>query len=332
MIAIGAIALSGCSAQQAGTSSASGGAAQQPAAHPAPSTVPADMGSGKRDGDFPRTVTHFKGKTTLDKAPEKVVVINTGQADALLTLGVVPVGSTSAEGADMVPRYLADAYPQFAEQLAHVADVGARSAPDVEAIANIRPDLILMNVAGKDPDALYAALTAVAPTIATEGTGLNWQQDFLLLADGLGRTEAAQKILDGFHARAAELGDGLAAPPTVSFLRLTGDELRLYGVASFIGGIAEEAGLLRPASQRFEETSQDISNEQLDLADADWIFYGVQGGQAEAGPLTDAPLWTTLSAVAGKTAIPVDVDTFFLNAGPTAAGKVLDVLADHLHG
>ncbi|TDD41671.1 hypothetical protein E1286_32250 [Nonomuraea terrae] len=65
----------------------------------------------------------------------------------------------------------------------------------------------------------------------------------------------------------------------------------------------------------------------------------MQGGEAVAGPLTNAPLWTTLSAVAGKTAIPVDVDTFFLNAGPTflnagptAAGKVLDVLADHLHG
>ena len=309
----------------------------EPAAAPSPSAgytaprvVPAGMGSGQPDAEFPRTVKHFLGETKLAAVPAKVVVISTGQADVLLTLGQVPAGSTRGDGAELIPKYLGVAYPQHATQLAAVADVGSRTDPDVETIANLAPDLIVMNQAGKDAKALYTALTAVAPTVVTQGTGLYWKQDFLLVADALGKTQQAQGILDGFHRDAAALGASLKTKPTLSFLRLNGDRLRVFGVPSFTGSIAEDAGLARPESQRFAETSQDISAEQLDLGDADWIFYGVQGGPAKAAALTGMPLWPTLTAVAGSTAIAVDDDVFYLNTGPTAARGVLTALGQHL--
>ncbi|QXE38523.1 ABC transporter substrate-binding protein [Streptomyces sp. GMY02] len=329
----GALLLTGCSTDSAGSSATEPTRSAEPAdasVHTAPRSVPKGMGSGKPDGEFPRTVTHFEGRTTVKAEPERVVVISTGQADALLTLGTVPAGSTRGDGADLVPRYLIDDFPQYAAQLAKVADVGSRVDPDLEAIANVEPDLILMNIAGKNAKSLYTALSALAPTIATQGTGLYWKQDFLLVADGLGRTARARSILDGFHADAAELGKSLDKPVTVSFLRLNGDRLRVFGVPSFTGSIAEDAGLGRPESQRFDETSEDISNEQLDRADADWLFYGVQDAGAKSSALTGAPLWPTLSAVAGGTAVPVDDDVFYLNTGPTAARDVLAVLKKHL--
>ncbi|MEV6420841.1 ABC transporter substrate-binding protein [Streptomyces sp. NPDC051662] len=330
----GALLLSGCSTNS--TDSSGDGGTSAPSAtpatstHTAPRSVPKGMGSGEPDGQFPRTVSHFEGRTTLEAAPKKVVVISTGQADALLTLGTVPAGSTRGDGADLVPRYLKDDFPKDAAQLAKVVDVGSRVDPDLETIANIEPDLILMNIAGKNAKTLYTALTELAPTIATQGTGLYWKQDFLLVADGLGKTEQARTYLDTFHADAEELGKSLDKPATVSFLRLNGDRLRVFGVPSFTGSIAEDAGLGRPKSQRFDKTSQNISNEQLDRADADWLFYGVQGAESKASALTKAPLWPTLSAVAGKTAIPVDDDVFYLNTGPTAARDVLTVLEKHL--
>ncbi|MFJ7999279.1 ABC transporter substrate-binding protein [Streptomyces sp. NPDC096310] len=328
----GALLLTGCSTSTPTVSSASGpaGTSSAAATHTAPRTVPKGMGSGKPDGEFPRTVGHFEGRTTIGAAPKKVVVISTGQADALLTLGTVPAGSTRGDGADLVPQYLKDDYPQDAAALGKVVDVGSRVDPNLETIANIKPDLILMNVAGKNAKGLYKALTAVAPTVATQGTGLYWKQDFLLVADGLGRTGQARTYLDRFHTDAASLGAALDKPVTLSFLRLNGDRLRVFGVPSFTGSIAEDAGLGRPESQRFDKTSQNISNEQLDRADADWIFYGVQGDAAKAAELTKAPLWPTLSAVAGRTAIPVDDDIFYLNTGPTAARDVLTTLKKHL--
>lgn len=288
----------------------------------APRTMPAGMGSGAADGVFPRTVKHFSGSTTLPAAPKRVVVISTGQADALLTLGVVPVGTTRGDGAELVPRYLLAAFPQATK----VADVGSRVAPDLETIGYLKPDLVVMNTASKDAAALYTSLSAIAPTVATQGTGLYWKQDFLLLADALGKTQQAQRFLDGYHADAAALGASLHPAPAVSFLRKNADRLRIFGVPSFTGSIAEDAGLARPRDQQFGQTSQDISNEELDRADGDWIFYGVQGGPAKAAALTSAPLWPTLTAVAAKTAIPVDDDVFYLNTGPTAAREVLEAL------
>ncbi|MEV4625003.1 iron-siderophore ABC transporter substrate-binding protein [Micromonospora sp. NPDC049523] len=299
--------------------------AAAPTAFTAPRTVPAGMGSDAADGAFPRTVGHFAGSTTVPRQPTRVVVLSTGQLDGLLTLGVVPVAATRGDDAALVPAYLTTAFPQYAAQLAQISDVGGRGEPNLEAVAQVKPDLILMNSSVLKGD-VYKAASAIAPTVVTEGTGVNWKQDFLLIAAAAGRSTQAQGILDTFHTDAAGVGRSLGKPATVSFLRVNGDRTRIFGVASFTGSIAEDAGLARPKSQQFDKTSQDISNEQLDLADADWLFYGVQGGAAKADALTRAPIWPTLEAVVAKRAVAVDDDPWYLNAGPTAARVVLDQL------
>lgn len=283
-----------------------------------PRTMPDGKGSDAPDGQFPRTVDHFLGETKLDAQPKRVIVISTGQADALLTLGIVPAGSTRGDGADLIPPYLKSEFPQHATELGSVADVGARAEPDLEAVASAEPDLILMNVAGKNAEQLYGNLSAIAPTVATQGTGLYWKQDLLLLADAVGKREQAQDWLTTYQDDAAEFGSTLSPAPTVSFLRKNGDRTRVFGVASFTGSVAEDVGLARPESQNFtDKTSRDISGEELALADADWILYGVQGEDASA--LTGAPLWGTLGGVQTDHAVRVDDDVFYLNVGPTAA-------------
>ncbi len=299
-----------------------------PSSRVAPSALPEGKGSGAADGVFPRTVAHWAGSTTVPAAPSRVVVISTGQMDAVLTLGVVPIGSTSPTGGAAVPEYLKKKFADKAKQLGRIADVGSRNEPNIEAVANLKPDLILVNAAGKDLDKLFASLSKVAPTVVTQGTGVNWKPDMLLVADALGKTDEAKRWLDSYHADAAKLGDSVEGSPTVSFVRRTADRTRVFGVASFPGSIAEDAGLTRPESQRFPDTSEDISAEQLQKADGDRIFYGVQGGKAEA--LTSLPLWPTLKGVADGHAVAVDDDPFYLNAGPTAARVVLDQLTTSL--
>lgn len=327
--------LAGCSSSDgapestSASSDASAGVAVGPDGYVTPRRMPEGKGSGESDGVFPRTVVHFQGETPLDQEPKRVVVISTGQADAVLTLGVVPVGSTAGDGADLIPAYLYDAVPKAQDALDAVTSVGDRIAPDIETIANLEPDLILMNTAGKDAQSLHEALSAVAPTVATQGTGLYWKQDFLLLADALGKTEQAQRWLDTYQAEAKAFGETVTGSPTVSFLRRNGDRTRVFGVASFAGSVAEDAGLARPESQRFtDDTSVDISAEQLDQADGDWIFYGVQGG--DDTEITSMPLWPTLGAVGADRAVSVDDDVFYLNVGPTAANEVLTVLESTL--
>lgn len=288
-----------------------------------PRTMPDGKGSDAPDGVFPRTVTHFGGTSTIEAPPEKVVVISTGQVDALLTLGIVPAGATKGEGAELVPAYLTAAFAGQEQALTAVQDVGLRTDPNLEKIATLEPDLILVNTAGNKIDQLYPSLDAIAPTVVTQGTGLYWKQDFLLLGDAVGKREAAQQWLDQYHADAADFGETTPGDATVSLLRRNGDRTRVFGIASFSGSVAEDSGLARPASQVFtDRTSQDLSDEELIAADGGWIFYGVQA-QSDAA-LTSMPLWPSLSAVQSGHVTRVDDDAFYLNVGPTAAREILE--------
>ncbi|WP_083696701.1 iron-siderophore ABC transporter substrate-binding protein [Microbacterium sp. RURRCA19A] len=279
------------------------------------------MGSSEADGVFPREVAHFAGTTRIPAAPERIAVVSTGQLDAVLTLGAVPVAATRAENSGLVPQYLRDAFPADAAQLDGMADIGERTEPDLEAIAQAAPDLILVNsTRGTE---IYDALSAIAPTVVTKGNGVNWKSDFLLIADALGRRSAAQANLDALQADSAAFAQTLPSPaPAVSFLQSTGDRTRIMGVPSFAGGLAQDLGLARPESQRFDETSQDVSAEQIDLADADHVFYAGTG--QGVAYIESAPLWATLDAVAAGRTTVVDFDPWFMNAGPTAARLVQD--------
>ncbi|WP_241492253.1 iron-siderophore ABC transporter substrate-binding protein [Microbacterium testaceum] len=287
------------------------------------------MGSSEADGVFPREVTHFGGVTSITAKPTRIAVVSTGQLDVLLALGTVPVAATRAENSGLVPQYLQDAFPDEAAPLAAMADIGKRTEPDLEAIAQADPDLILINsTRGTE---LYDALSAIAPTVLTKGNGVNWKSDFLLIADALGQEGEARGILDSLQTDSATFAETHAAgEPTVSFLQSTGDRTRIMGVPSFAGGIAEDLGLGRPASQQFDDTSQDISAEQIDLADADHVFYaGIGEGTAF---IEDAPLWKTLGAVADGRAVAVDYDPWFTNAGPVAARLVQDEIVRAVDG
>ena len=287
-----------------------------------PRVLKPGMGSDAADGVFPRQVKHHLGATTVPRAPQRIVVLSTGQIDAMLALGVVPAGAARNDVGHLFAPYLSRAYAASQAQMARTLDLGGRAAPDLEAILALQPDLILVNRAILRPE-IHRLYTRIAPTVVTKGNGLNWKVDFLLLADALGRRQQAQAWLDRFHAEAAAHAARLreGAAPTVSFLQSSRARMRVMGTRSFAGGIAEDMGLARPASQRFPRNSQDLSAEMLDLADADWLFHASRGKG-----LDQSPLWSRLGAVHAGRAVEVDLDAFYLNAGPTAARTVLATL------
>ncbi len=298
-----------------------------------PTALEEGLGSGQADDSFPRTVNHYQGATTIEAAPTKVVIISTGQLDAMLTLGLCPIGSTAASGAEgPVPQYLKDTFPEQLSALEAITPVGSRSEPDLEAIGSLHPDLILTNISGKDDaETLYKNLSAIAPTVTMRGTGQFWKVDFLLLADALGKREAAQKVLDDLTAQAKQAGSTLSAAGKVSLLRKNGEKLRVFGPISFAGSVLADMGLERPDTQQFtDDVSKELSAETLDQADGDWLFYGVQGG--DETELTSQVLWGSLKAVENGNAVEVDDDPFFLNAGPSAAQLVREQVAKAISG
>jgi iron complex transport system substrate-binding protein len=305
-----------------------GGASEGPSA--APSALADGMGSDQdTDGAFPRTVTHFEGRTTVKAQPKKIAVLSTGQLDDLLSLGVVPTATTRADNAGLVPGYLADTFPTDKKRLAGMTDAGTRQAPNLETLAAAKPDLILANDSLGD---LYPKLSKIAPTVITAGNGINWKRDLLLVGDAVGKGEAARELLDGIVADARTEGRRIEGDPAVSMVRFTPDRTRMFGVSSFTGSIAVDMGLSRPKSQQFKAISEDIGAESIDTADGDWIFYSVQGdaSKTDAESVVAGPLWKSMKAVKAGQSVKVDDDPWYLNAGPSAARLVISQLADAL--
>ncbi|MFC5720592.1 iron-siderophore ABC transporter substrate-binding protein [Streptomyces gamaensis] len=336
--------LAGCSSGTGGDSGTSGTAkSERPAtgsknrvagASEGPTSAPAALADGMgsdtaQDGRFPRTVTHYRGKTKLDAAPQRIAVLSTGQLDDLLSLGVVPTVSTRAQNAGLVPDYLRDAFPQYKDQLGAMTDAGTRTAPNLESLAAAKPDLILANDTLGE---LYPKLSQIAPTVVTKGQGINWKRDLLMVGAAVGKGEQAQKLLDDITGDAVARGKKLAGAGTVSMVRFTPDRTRMFGVSSFTGSIAADMGLARPKSQQFTAISQDIGAESIDVADGDWIFYSVQGKEekTKAGSVLAGPLWQSMKAVKAGHAVRVDDDPWYLNAGPAAARLVIGELSEKL--
>jgi len=280
------------------------------------------------DGEFPRQVEHVVGSTTLLRAPQRVAVISTGQLDAALSLGVIPAGTTRVDNRELAPGYLRTAFASRANELEAMVDLGSRQAPDLEALARLAPDLIVLNRTVLKAGGLEL-FSRIAPTVVARGTGGNWRPDFLLLADALGRRQQAERLLADLDWNLAGLAQRLGTqPPSASLLFSSGARLRLMGADSFAGGLLQAMGVIRPAAQRFKGTSRDVSAELLDLADADWLFYAEQG--TALASLARQPLWPRLEAVREARAIRVDTDAFYLNAGPLAARQVVTTVATAL--
>ncbi|MEB3959697.1 iron-siderophore ABC transporter substrate-binding protein [Streptomyces kunmingensis] len=288
----------------------------------------AKMGTTAKPGEFPRTVTHALGRTELPKKPQRVVVLDVGELDNVASLGVEPVGYAPTEGDDGIPSYLK-------KTAGHPKNVGTINSLNLEAIAGLKPDLIL----GSELRAakLYPQLSKIAPTVFSIRPGFTWKENYLLNASALDRTAAAEANLAEYDKKVAKLGAdvkkaGGGKAPTVTMLRYMPDRIRLYAKASFIGTILDDAGIPRPKNQQVNDLATEISPEKIDSADADWIFTGVYGDakKTQRASAEDNPLWKKLGAVKNGQAEDVPDETWYLGLGVTAAGEVIEDLRTHL--
>ncbi len=283
-------------------------------------------GGGKEPSG--RTVKHAMGETEVRGTPERVVVLDTGELDSAVTLGVNPVGAVEAvEGLG---------YPSYLEGTQGIENVGTIEQPNLEKIAALEPDHILSSKLRHEK--IYDQLSQMAPTVFSETVGVTWKENFDLHAEALNRTEKAKQVEDDYRGRIEEFKRAMGGDlgeTEVSVVRFTPGDTRIYQKESFIGTVLEDAGLPRPPSQDVDEFALlNVSAEFIPKMGGDAIFVTVYGAGEDTAKakITSDPLWRKLDAVREDRVYEVSDDLWMLGLGYTAADGVLDDLENYLVG
>ncbi|QBI21860.1 iron-siderophore ABC transporter substrate-binding protein [Egibacter rhizosphaerae] len=276
------------------------------------------------DGDT-RTVAHDLGEAEVPAEPERVVALDSPHLDAALSLGVDPVGAVEVFAGEGLPAYLDD-------QAESVVPVGTIEEPDLEAIVELEPDLIL--TATVRHEGLRDELEAIAPTVFTQSSGTTWQDDFQLVADTLGRAEAGEEILDDYEAHAASVGETVGAEGAeAAVVRFLPDETRVYGPETFSGRVLREVGFELPELEYDEYSMALISPEQIGRIDtAEVIFATAYGDPAESTRGEVTSLWEQLPAVGAGCQFDVADDDWMIGIGPIGAEIILEDVLERLQG
>lgn len=157
-------------------------------------------------GAFPVTIKNKYGDAVIKEAPKRVVAVGLVEQDALLALGVVPVGTTEWFGEK--PGAL---FPWAKAKLGDGALPTVLSYQDgiqFEKIAALAPDLIIGLYSGLTA-ADYKKLEAIAPTVAQPADGsadwsVTWQTVTKTVGQAVGKPKAAEELVKGVEKKFEE--------------------------------------------------------------------------------------------------------------------------------
>ncbi|MDM5189447.1 iron-siderophore ABC transporter substrate-binding protein [Bacillus sp. DX4.1] len=276
------------------------------------------------------TIGHSMGKTEIKGEPKRIVVLTNEGTEALLALGIKPVGA--------VKSWLGNPwYDHIKDDMADVEVVGTELEVNIEKIAALKPDLIIGNKVRQE--AIYDKLQAIAPTVFSENLTGNWKNNFELYAKTVQQEEKGEKVLADFDNNIADLKGKLGdtSNKTVSVVRFVAGTSYLYYTDSFSGVIFDQLGFKRPEAQaelfgennKLGNFSVEVGKEVIPKFDADYLFYfayTVEGDtkvkKTEEKWLNDS-MWKNLNVVKEGHAYEVSDAVWNTAGGVLAANEML---------
>jgi iron complex transport system substrate-binding protein len=269
-----------------------------------------------------RTIDHLAGSTDVPLMPERVATSSEVVAGHLVSAGLLPIAGPD-EVADWLEPYataglLGDLDP------GDITEIYGEQ-PDLELLASLAPDLILIEEWELEQYDLYAA---IAPTVViSRPTNADWKAAFDQAVAAAGIEEGAGAVRARYEALLDQVSPG-AADTVVTFLRGSGPgQFRIDALGGFGGSVAEEAGYRVDVGGVSDEEAREgqitFSNERLDVVSGDLLVTTTQeeGGPSNIDELEASPLWDNIPAVA--TAQIVELPQSIYNGGTYVAAELL---------
>jgi len=275
---------------------------------------------------FADPIEHAMGTSDVPDDPQRVVVLTNEGTEAVLALGLTPVGAAQS--------WLGDPwYPHIATAMGSAMSVGKESAINLELVAALQPDLILGNK--QRHEEIFPQLSAIAPTVISERLRGDWRKTFELYARALGRESAGAEALADFEANVRALSEKLGdfKSEEVSVIRFLPTQIRIYQLDSFSGFILREIGFNRPDIQNVEAFAIRTGKESIPDMDGSRIFHftwetGDGDGLAARDDAMADPLWQSLDAVKAGRVHEVSDPIWNTAGGILAANLMLADIAE----
>ncbi len=277
------------------------------------------------------TVTDNHGDLKLDQPAKRVVVLEWTFTEDMVALGVQPIGNADNEG-----------YKQWVTSEAaldgSVTDVGTRSEPNLEAIAALKPDLII-KTSDNVPE-LYDQLKAIAPTLEFnmyQGNGYDYDRMvdvFNEIAKATGKEDQAKKVLadlDTHYDQAKEQlkaagKEGMHYALTQAFTSQNAASLRMFTDNSVVVGTLDKIGMIN--DWKSEQTDKygftTVGIESLSKVKDSSLLYIVQADDNVFGaPMKNNSVWNQLNFVKEKRTYALDGSTWTFG-GPLSSKVLVD--------
>ncbi|MBE5919629.1 MAG: iron-siderophore ABC transporter substrate-binding protein [Pseudobutyrivibrio ruminis] len=298
--------------------------------------------STQETSEFPITIKHAFGETTIESKPERIVNLGWANQDTTLALGVVPVGVSAANYGMMTDNKLHlwtdEAFADLGVENPNVFN--DETGWDYEAIAACEPDIIIASYSGFTEEE-YNLLSEIAPVVPFLETAwkTNWREQTITNATAMGMKSEGEKLVDETDALIAEK---LADYPelngkTAGYFWISQDDMSTFYAylpndprASYLNdlGLKTPESILSLASST-EDFSVTISREKTEtLNDVDiMVVYGDEG-LLEA--MQADPLMSQIPAVKNGAVVLIDSTTVLAAATTPSILSIPYAIDDYL--
>ena len=273
-----------------------------------------------------KTIVHDFGTTELKKAPKRIVILDNLYGEILDPLDITPVGATTGQADSQEFSTL------FKKQHkdAKVVSVGWQGNPDLDKIAELKPDLILMT--GEQED-LYDELSEIAPTVGYQiNTDENWDyhETSLKVAEIFDKRDEMKKDLDRLDAREAVFAENVKAKfgdQKLLYLRVTDNDIRYYAYGHF-GYLYDTYHFNRAETFNPDDMFQVIDPDKLKDINPDLLIVQADSQELLDNKLKNTPVWTSLKAVQNNKVIYADYSTYMLGFGIVSQEAIMKQISD----
>ena len=273
-----------------------------------------------------KTIVHDFGTTKLKKVPKRIVILDNLYGEILNPLDITPVGATTGQADSQEFSTL------FKKQYkdAKVVSVGWQGNPDLDKIAELKPDLILMT--GEQED-LYEELSEIAPTVGYQiNTDENWDyhETSLKVAEIFDKRDEMKKDLDRVDAREAVFAENVKAKfgnQKLMYLRVTDNDIRYYAYGHF-GYLYDTYHFNRAETFNPDDMFQVIDPDKLKDINPDLLIVQADSQELLDNKLKNNPVWSSLKAVQNNKVIYADYSTYMLGFGIVSQEAIMKQKSD----